>query len=83
MSDPGLLHPEPLPLWQVTADPYLCRKHSNTQRQVWLSLSGSPSVQKVLFAPSEHLWWVWVLIVNSILPLLIDLGTTSQTLGNT
>ena len=26
----GLLHPEPLPLWQATADLYLCRRHSNT-----------------------------------------------------
>ena len=25
----GLLHPEPLPLWQATADPYLHRRHSN------------------------------------------------------
>ena len=24
------LHPEPLPLRQATADPYLCRRHSNT-----------------------------------------------------
>ena len=27
---PCLLHPEPLPLWQSTADPYLHRRHSNT-----------------------------------------------------
>ena len=27
-------------LQQVTADPYLLRRHSNTQRQVWLSLCG-------------------------------------------
>ena len=32
--------PEPLPLRQATADPYLQRRHSNTQRQVWLSLCG-------------------------------------------
>ena len=25
---------------QATADPHLCRKHSNTQGQVWLSLCG-------------------------------------------
>ena len=30
MPYPGLLHPEPLPLWQSTADPYLHRRHSNT-----------------------------------------------------
>ena len=27
---PSLLHPEPLSLWQSTADPYLHRRHSNT-----------------------------------------------------
>ena len=31
---------------------------------------GSPGVHNVLFEPSEHLWWVWGLIVNAILPLL-------------
>ena len=30
MPYPGLLHPEPLPLQQATADPYLHRRHSNT-----------------------------------------------------
>ena len=30
MPYPSLLHPEPLSLWQSTADPYLHRKHSNT-----------------------------------------------------
>ena len=36
--DPGLLQPEPLSPWQATADPCLCRRHSSTHRQVWLSL---------------------------------------------
>ena len=36
----GLLHPEPLLLQQATGDPYLHRRHSDTQRQVWLSLCG-------------------------------------------
>ena len=40
LCDPGLMHSEPLPLHQDTADPYLYRRHSNTQRQVWLSLCG-------------------------------------------
>ena len=31
---------------------------------------GSPGVHKVLFEPSERLWWVWDLILNVILPLL-------------
>ena len=35
---PGVLQPEPLSLRQVTAGPCLRRRHSNTQRQVWLSL---------------------------------------------
>ena len=30
MAHPGLLHPELLPLRQATADPDLCRRHSNT-----------------------------------------------------
>ena len=30
MPHPSLLHPEPLPLWQATADPDLCRRHSDT-----------------------------------------------------
>ena len=43
---PGLMQPEPLSLWQATADPCLHRRHSNTQTQVWLSL----------------LWGLWVLV---------------------
>ena len=31
---PGLLHPEPLPLRQATADPYLHRRHSNSSASV-------------------------------------------------
>ena len=34
----GLLQPEPLSPWQATADLCLHRRHSNTQRQVWLGL---------------------------------------------
>ena len=60
---PGLLQPEPLSLWQATADTCLCRRHSNTQRQVWpsllwgsLLLSLGSGVHKVLFVPSKSLW---------------------------
>ena len=35
---PGLLQPDPLSPWQVTDDPCLHRRHSNTEGQVWLSL---------------------------------------------
>ena len=38
MTQPVLLHPEPLPLQQATADLYLHRRHSTTQRQVLLSM---------------------------------------------
>ena len=55
---PGLLLPEPLFLRQATADSYLHRRHSNTQRKIWLSLlwrslllSLGLGVHKVLFAP--------------------------------
>ena len=40
MPHPSLLLPEPLPLWQATADAFLCRRRSNTQRQLWLSHCG-------------------------------------------
>ena len=70
MPHPGLLHPKSLPLWQGTADPYLLRRHSNTQRQVWLSLCGVSWCAQGFVSPSEHLWRVWVLILNGIsLPL--------------
>ena len=70
-ADPGLLHPEPLPLQQSTADPY---PTGYTQAQFCLSfcgVSGSFCTQG-LFEPSEHLWWVWGLILNMILPLLLS-----------
>ena len=51
-------------LWQVTADLYIWRRHRNTQRQVWLSLCGVCWCTQVLFEASEHLWWVWGLILN-------------------
>ena len=38
MPYPGLLHPEPLPIWQATADLYLCRRHSNTVLTVSVGL---------------------------------------------
>ena len=83
MPHPALLHPEPLPLWRATADLYLCKRHSKTQRQVWLSLcgvSGSWCAQG-LFDPSKCLWWVWGLILNVILPLLLSCWGFSFNLG--
>ena len=74
---PSLLQPEPLSLWQVTADLCLHRRHSNTQSGVWLSLLWgsllfflSPSAHKVLFVPSKSLWPVWGMMLNAMFPLL-------------
>ena len=70
MPYPGLLHPVSLSLWQAITDPYLHRRHSSTQRQIWLSLCGvswcvclSPPVISggygvwfsMQFCPSNHL----------------------------
>ena len=68
LHDPGLLQPEPLSLWQATADSCLHRIHSNTQRQVWLSLCGTSGSWCAY--SWKHLWWVGGLILNAISPLL-------------
>ena len=64
---------------QGTADPCFQRRHSNTQRQVWLSLlwgslfvSLGPSAHKVLFVSLERLWKVLGLILNVTAPLLLS-----------
>ena len=66
LHHPVLLQPEPLSLlkacWSVPSQETL--KHSNA------GLAQSRVSHKVLFEPSEYLWWVWGLIVNVILPLL-------------
>ena len=55
---PGLLLPVLLFLLQATADPHLCRRPSNTNRQVWLSVLWGycsfrlyPGVHKVFLCP--------------------------------
>ena len=60
---------------QVTADLGLHRRHSHTQRQVWLCLLWrsllnflGPGAHKVLLAPSKCLWWVWNVILHEIVP---------------
>ena len=70
---PSLLQPEPLSPQQATADPCLCRRHSNTQRHVWLNICGVPGswcTQSFVWALWPSLWWVWGLILNIISPLL-------------
>ena len=56
-------------------------QETNTQRQVWLSLCGYSWLHKVLFEPSKHLWWVWNLSLNAILPLLLSCWGFSLALG--
>ena len=53
---PVLLLPEPLCPWQATADSFFHRRHSNTQRPVWLSL-----------LCRNHWSFPWVLFVNEVL----------------
>ena len=72
MPYPGLLHPEPLPLWQVTADPCLHWRLVDTHGQVWVSLLWGhcsfllgPGSYKVLFLPSKRLFWQLYGGVNS------------------
>ena len=45
-------------------------KHSKAGLAQTLVGSLGPGVHKVLFEPSECLWWVWGLILKAILPLL-------------
>ena len=60
----------PVPL-QASADCH-CRRCSDTQRQVWLCVSGVSRSWRtqVLFEPSEHLWQSWALNLNMISPFL-------------
>ena len=69
-------YPEPLPLQQATADPYLCRRHSSSVPV------GSPGAHKVLHEPSEHHQWVWDLILNVISPVLPSFWGFSFALGH-
>ena len=42
---------------------------------------GFPGALKVSFEPSEHLWWVWGLILNAISPFLPSCWGFSFVLG--
>ena len=65
MPYPGLLDPELLPLCQFTSDP---NPTGVTQTQFCLSLSGASGswCTQGLFEPSECLWWLSGLILNTI-----------------
>ena len=81
LHDPGLLQPEPLPLRQATADPYLHRRLKHRSGSVSVG-SLDPGAHKVLFEPSRHLWWVWGLIVNMVSSLLPSFWGFSFALGH-
>ena len=51
MPYPSLLHPEPLPLQQSTADLYFHRRHSNTVLSQSLGGSLGPGVHNVCLSP--------------------------------
>ena len=90
MPYPGLLHPEPLPPRQATADPYLLRRHSNTvlAQSLWglwgplrlvLSLSGSLGCLSPLGTSGR--WGLWFSIwfcpcyhLAGAIPLPLDVG---------
>ena len=80
MPYPGLLQPEPLALHQPTVDPHLQRKHSNTvlAQSLW---GRWVLVCRGLLELSKCLWWVHVLILNVILPLLPSFWDFSFALG--
>ena len=66
------------------SSPLLTRTSAgDTQTQFCLSLCGVPGswCAQALFVYSEHLWLVWVLIVNMILPLLPSCWGFSFALG--
>ena len=69
MPYPRLLHPDPLPLQQATADLYLLKRHSDIVCLSLCGISGSWCTQ-AMFEPSERLWQVWGLILIVISPLL-------------
>ena len=82
MLYPGLWHPEPLSLWQATADLYLLRDTQTLKGRSGSVSVGSPCAYKVLFEASEHLWQVWGLILNVSLPLLQSCWGFSFVLGH-
>ena len=66
---------------QATAGLYLFRRHSTLKGRSGSVSVGSPDAYKVLFEPSKHLWWVWGLILNPVLPFLLSCWGFSFALG--
>ena len=61
MPYPGLWPPEPLSLWQATADLYLLRDTQTLKGRPGSVSVGSPCAHKVLFEASEHPWQVFLM----------------------
>ena len=80
MSHSGRLQLEPLPLRQATADLYSAGDTQTLKGRPGSDSVESPGAHKVLFEPPEH-WWVWVLILNAISPLLPSCWGFSFALG--
>ena len=57
-----------------------CTFSGDTETQLFLSLCGVSGL-KGMFEPSEHLWWVWGLILNTTSPLLPSCWVFSFALG--
>ena len=64
------------------SDPYLHRRPSNTQRQVWLSLCGVSWCAKGFVLSPLSVWWIWGLILNVVSPLLLSCWGFSFALGH-
>ena len=88
---PGLLLPMPLSSQKTITNPCVHRRPSDTHRQVWLSLlwghcsfAPGPGAHKVVFVPSQSLWWVWGLILMWLHPsyCLIAVSPLSLDMGN-
>ena len=69
-----------LSLLQATVDPYLHQRVKHRPGSISVGSLG-PRTHKVWFEPSKHLWQVWGLILNEILPLLLSFWDFSFALG--
>ena len=56
--------------WPCSSPLLTCTSAGDTQTQFCLSLGGVSGSWSApcMFEPSEHLWWVWSLILNAISP---------------
>ena len=69
--------PRAPPLWQATADPYLHRRHSNTQRQVWFSLCGVSGS----WCTQGSVWALWASLTGMAIDSKLDFASPTILLG--